>query len=106
LESSQITGTVAGTNAGALNFTLATMASFFVPPTATPGATPVWAPVIITIQTTAATFTNDSTGIAGLDVNNLVSVHGWVFANPSGSTTPVTVAADNVVLRPGPIPLF
>jgi hypothetical protein len=38
-------------------------------------------------------------------VNNVVSVHGWVFSTPSGATT-TTVAADTVVLRTGATPLF
>jgi hypothetical protein len=107
LEPSQITGTVAAINASSLSFSLATLPGFFVPPSATPGAAPPWAPVIITVQTTSATtFTNFTTsGIAGLAVNNVVSIHGWVFSTPSGATT-TTVAADSVVLRPSATPLF
>jgi hypothetical protein len=107
LEPSQITGTVAGVNASALSFTLATFPFFFVPPSSTPGSPPSWAPEIITVQTTSATtLTNfPSTGLSGLAVNNVVSVHGWVFSTPTGAT-PITVAADQVILRTGVTPLF
>ena len=107
LEASQIIGTVAGVNASALSFTLATKPVFFVPWSSTAGAMPPWAPVIITIQTTSATtFTNFTTNsISGLAVNDVVSIHGWVFSTPKASPT-VTVAADKVVDRPGPTPLF
>jgi hypothetical protein len=108
LEPSQITGTVAGVNAGSLSFTLATLPVFLVPPSATAGGAPNYlSPFIITVQTTAATtFTNFTTNtIAGLAVNDVVSLHGWVFATPSGATS-VTVAADAVMDRPGPTPLF
>jgi hypothetical protein len=106
LEPSQITGTVASVTASSLSFTLSTMPVFFVPPSpsASPGATPALAPVTITVQTTGATtysnFTPDS--IAGLAANDVVSVHGWVFSTSTG----VTVAADSVLNRPGPTPLF
>jgi hypothetical protein len=107
LEPSQITGTVAAIDAGSLSFSLATLPRFFVPPSATPGGAPPWAPVIITVQTSGdTTFTNFTTSdITGLAVNNVVSVHGWVFSTPSGTTT-TTVAADSVLLRPGATPLF
>jgi len=107
LEPSQITGTVAGVNASALSFTLATLPRYFVPPSATRGATPAWAPIIITVQTSAdTTFTNFTTNsISGLAVNNVVSIHGWVFSTPTGVTN-VTVAADKVINRPGPTPLY
>jgi hypothetical protein len=103
LEPSQITGTVAGFNASLLNFTLATMPALFVPPSPTsmPGGAPNYAaPFIITVDTTSATtftnFTPDS--FSGLGVNQVVSVHGWVFATPTGATS-VTVAADGVLYR-------
>jgi hypothetical protein len=108
LEPSQITGTVAGVNASSLSFTLATLPVFLVPPSATANAAPNYLnPFIITVQTTSATtFTNFPTNsISGLAVNDVVSVHGWIFATPTG-TTSVTVAADTVMDRPGPIPLF
>jgi hypothetical protein len=106
LEPSQITGMVAGTNPGALSFTLATLPNFFVPPSATAGAIPAWMPIVITVQTTSATtFASDTNGILGLPVNDVVSVDGWVFSTPTGVTT-TTVAADQVLLRPGPTPLF
>jgi tellurite resistance-related uncharacterized protein len=106
LEPSQIIGTVAAVDDNALSFTLATLPAFFVPPSATPGGAPPWAPVVITVQTTSATtfsnFTNDT--IAGVAVCDVVSAHGWVFATPSGATA-TTVVADQVVLQPWPIPL-
>jgi hypothetical protein len=107
LEPSQITGTVASVTASSLSFTLATMPGYFVPPSATAGAAPAFAPVIITVQTTSATtFTNFTTNsISGLAVNDVVSIHGWVFSTPSANPK-VTVAADQVVDRPGPTPLF
>jgi hypothetical protein len=108
LEPSQITGTVASAPTSSLSFTLATLAKYFVPPSpsSNPGGAPPWAPVIITVQTTGATtFTNSTTGLAGLAVNDVVSVDGWVFSTPSGATA-TTVVADQVVLRPGVAPLF
>jgi hypothetical protein len=107
LEPSQIIGTVASLPAtGSLSFTLATMPVFMIPPSAA-GARPAWVPVVITIDTTSATtFTNFATNsLSGLAVNDVVSIHGWVFSTPSGVTN-VTVAADAVVDRPGPTPLF
>lgn len=105
LEPSQITGTVAGVNASQLSFTLATIPIFFVPPAATAGGTPNFgAPVIITIQTTASTAWANTTGIAGLNINDYVSVGGWAFSTPSGATK-VTIAAKAVVER-GVTPLF
>jgi hypothetical protein len=109
LEPSQITGTVAAlpTPQGSLSFTLATKPVFFVPPSATPGATPAWAPVIITVETTSATtFTNFTTdSLSGLALNDIVSVGGRIFSTPSGATA-ITQAAETVVDRPGVVPLF
>ena len=107
LEPSQITGSVAALPAtGQLSFTLSTLPFFFVPPAAA-STTPVWAPVNITVQTTAATtFTNFTTDdLSGLAMNDIVSVQGWVFSTPSGATN-ITLAAETVDDRPGPIPLF
>jgi len=61
----------------------------------------------ITVQTTGATtITNISTNSnSGLAVNDVVSVHGWVFSTPTGATQ-TTLAADRVLVRPGPTPLF
>jgi hypothetical protein len=107
LEPSQVTGSVAAINAGASNFTLSTLPVCFVPPAAAPGMLPAFVPVNITVQTTSATtftnFTPDS--ISGLAVNDVVSVGGWIFSTPSGITA-ITQAADTVVDRPGPLPLF
>ncbi len=107
LGQSQITGSVAAVNASALSFTLSTLPAFFIPPAPNATSMPSWVPVNITVQTTAATtFTNFTTdNISGLAVNNVVSVGGWVFSTPSGATA-VTVAGSQVMLRPGPTPLF
>jgi hypothetical protein len=110
LEPSQITGTVASVPAtGSLDFTLATMPGYFVPPSpsANPGGPPPWAPLIITVDTTGSTtFTNFTTNtLAGLAVNDVISLHCWVFATPTGATN-ITVAADAIVDRPGPTPSF
>jgi len=105
LEPSQITGTVASVNAGSLSFGLATLPIFFVPPSATAGGAPNYAtPLIITVQTTAATTYTNVSGISGLNVNDYVSVGGWVFSTPNAATK-VTVAAQAVVER-GATPLF
>jgi hypothetical protein len=40
-----------------------------------------------------------------LAMNDIVSVQGWVFSTPSGATN-ITLAAETVDDRPGPIPLF
>jgi hypothetical protein len=105
LEASQITGTVASQpNTTLLSFTLATFPVFFVPPSSTPGSPPPWAPVIITVQTTSATTLTNFSSLSSLEVNNVVSVDGWVFSTPTGAT-PITVVADQVILRTG-VPLF
>jgi hypothetical protein len=89
--------------AGSLSFTLATLPALLVPPspTAVPGSAPNYAaPFIITVDTTGnTTFENFTTNsISGVAVNDVVSLHGWVFATPGGATT-VTVAADGVLYR-------
>lgn len=110
LEPSQITGSVAAIDQGDLSFTLSTLPMFFVPAAATAGSPPPWVPVNITIQTTSGTtFTNFTpatfAGLVSSGVNSVVSVQGWVFSTPN-STPTVTVAAEGVLLRPGPTPLF
>ncbi len=107
LGQSQITATVTAVNASALSFTLSTFPNFFMWSTPNASSTPPWAPVNITVQTTSSTtFTNFTTdSISGLTTNNVVSVGGWVFSTPSGATA-VTLAASQVMLRPGPTPLF
>jgi hypothetical protein len=106
LEASQITGTVASVaNVSSGSFTLATFPVFFLPPSSTPGSPPPWEPVIITVQTTSATTLTNFTSLSDLVVNNVVSVHGWVFSTPTGATQ-ITVAADQVILRTGPSILF
>jgi hypothetical protein len=106
LEPSQITGTVSATNPGGLSFTLATLPAFFVPPSATAGAAPNLAPFAITVQTTTATiFKPSGSSFSGLQLGNVVSVHGWVFSTPGGANK-ITVAADGVLLRSAVTPLF
>jgi len=107
LEPSQITGTIAGINAGQLSFTLATLPIFFVPPAANAASAPPWEPVIITVQTTSATTYSGFTpeNISGLYINDYISVKGWIFSTPTG-TTAITVAGESLLARPGPTPLF
>jgi hypothetical protein len=111
LEPTQITGTVASVPAqGSLDFTLATMPGYFVPPAATAGAAPGYAIVIISIDTTGQTTFSGTTasgtsltGLSGLSVNDVISVHGWVFG--TASPTKITIGADKIVDR-GANPLF
>ena len=107
LEPSQITGSVAAINSSASSFTLSTFPFWFVPPATTPGVLPILEPYNLTVQTTSATTFSNLTPdtIAGLSVNDVVSVGGWVFSTPSGVTA-ITQAADTVVGRPGPTALF
>ena len=107
LEPSQITGTVAATNAGALSFSLATRPASFMAPSATVGARPTFEPVIITVQTTTATTFKNFTpnDISGLTVNDVVSVHGWLFSTPTAAPK-TTIAADSVLKRPAPTASF
>jgi hypothetical protein len=120
LEPSQITGSVSGwsaINVSALNFTLATYPNFFVPAAATALAPPVPASVNLTVQATAATtFTNlTPDSISGLAVGDVVSIKGWLF--PYGAVPQICqaglgcapigeIAAEAIVGRPGPTPLF
>jgi hypothetical protein len=105
LEPSQITGTVTAINASALSFTLSTMQNFFLPPAPNATAPPTPTSTSITVQTTAGTtftgFTTES--IAGLATTDVVSVGGWVFSTPTGTTT-ITQAAQAVLDRPAPTP--
>jgi hypothetical protein len=100
-----------------LSFWLSTNLNYFIPPATPAAGPPTPAPVNITVQTTAATtfttFTPDS--ISGLAVNDMVSVGGWLFSSgvipdvctPTYGCYPATtIAAEAVLGRPGPIPLF
>ena len=106
LEPSQITGTVATVNLGGLSFSINTFPNFFLPPGPV-AAPPTFAPVPITVATTTQTnfqnFTPDT--IQGISVGGVVSVGGWLFSTPTGATLS-TIAAKEVLGRPGPIPLF
>jgi hypothetical protein len=57
----------------------------------------------VTPATTYLNFSPDS--ISGLAVNDVVTIKGWVFSTPGG-TTNVAVVAKDVLNRPGPTPLF
>jgi len=104
---SQLTGTVASLPAsGGMSFTLATLQGYFVPPSpsANPGGTPPWGPVIITADATGnTTFSNFPTtdNLAGLAINDVISMDCWVFSTPTsgGAATPITVVPDTVRYR-------
>jgi hypothetical protein len=120
LEPSQITGSVNGAfpiNVSGLSFVLSTYPNYFVPPAATSSAPPVPVSVNLTVQATPATiFTNlTPDSISGLSVGEVVSVKGWLFPYPAipldcigvGGCAPIgEIAAEAVVGRPGPTPLF
>lgn len=108
LEPSQITGSVAGIDSSSSSFTLSTLPFFFLPPpSGSSGGFPPFVPVNITVQTTTATTYSNLTpeSFSGLAVNDVVSVAEWVFSTPSGATA-ITQAAETVIGRPGPVPLF
>jgi hypothetical protein len=90
LEPSQVTATVSLINLGAANFTLNNLPSLFT--TATP--TPITQIVAQTsTQTNFENLTpNALTGLAG---GSRVSVEGWLFNTPAGSS-PATIAARKV----------
>jgi len=117
LEPSQITGLVGTVAVGELSFTLGTFPNFFVPPSAGGSTPPIPAAFQITVDTTSGTtftnFTPDS--IMGVAANDVVSVQGWLFLSPiqplvctasQGCPLSTTIAAEAVVLRLGPTPLF
>lgn len=120
LEPGQITGTVNSAfpiNVSGLNFVIATYPNYFVPPAATAAAAPTAASINLTVQTTSATtFINlNPDTMSGLAAGDVVSVKGWLFpygAVPqfcigSGGCAPLgVIAAETVVNRPGPTPLF
>ena len=92
LEPSQITGSITALNSGTASFTVG---NYFAPwPFAV--SNPAQVNVQTTSQTTYVGFSLDS--FSGLDVNNIVSVSGWLFP-PASGTTPPTLAAETVVLR-------
>jgi hypothetical protein len=117
LEPSQITGSVIVTYAGALSFWLSTNPNYVVPP-ATSTAPPLTPPQFrVTVQTTAGTTFANLTpdNFSGLAANDVVSVQGWLFSSgvvPDVCTTTygcyptTTIAAQSVLGRPGPTPLF
>jgi hypothetical protein len=116
LEPSQITSSVAAIDASNLSFSIIMPLISYVPPSGATLPTPV-ARIGIQVQTTSqTTFTNlTPDSISGLAVNGVVSVGGWLFLVPNNTTlciqsvgcsvTP-TIAAQSVIGRPGPTPLF
>jgi hypothetical protein len=120
LEPSQITGSVNSAlpiNVSGLSFVLSTYPNYFVPPSATAATPPTPMPVNLTVQATSATtFTNlTPDSISGLAAGDVVSVKGWLFpygAIPldclgvDGCAPFGVIAAETVVGRPGPTPLF
>jgi hypothetical protein len=118
LEPGQITGSVTAIVASALSFTLSPNLTYFVAPSNWGSTSPTPAPPgIMSVQTTSGTtftnFTPDS--ISGLAVNDVVSVGGWLFLSPvqpqycivgEGCALDTIIAAEAVVGRPGPTPLF
>ena len=120
LEPSQLTGTVNSAfpiNVSGLNFVIATYPSYFVPPAATAAAAPTPAAINLTVQATSATtFTNlNPDTISGLAAGDVVSIKGWLFPygavpqfciGSSGCAPLGVLAAETVVNRPGPTPLF
>ena len=104
LEPSEITAKISSINSP--DFTITTFPNFLLPPTAmgaSPAVTPAQVTVETTTQTTYANLTPDT--FAGLTDNSIVSIAGWLFATPKG-TTPSTIAAEKIVGRPGPTPEF
>jgi len=120
LEPTQLTGTVNSAfpiNVSGMNFVIATYPNYFVPPAATAAAAPTLATINLTVQTTSATTFTDLNpdSISGLAAGDVVSIKGWLFpygAVPqycigSGGCAPLgEFAAETVVNRPGPTPLF
>jgi hypothetical protein len=118
LEPSQITGSVNTIDAGALSFTIITNPNLFIAPSPTASLFPNQGPISLNVQTTGqTTFTGFSPDtFSGVAINNLISVHGWVYVAPgtiptdcgpaNGCGTNTTIAADTVINRPGPTPFF
>jgi hypothetical protein len=107
LEPTQITGTVEAIYQSNSTFTLQTFPNFFLPPGPTAVA-PTFKAVSITVQATGqTTYQNLSPeNFLGIPELGVVSVEGWLFSTPIGSSPATTIAASGVVGRPGPIPLF
>jgi hypothetical protein len=120
LEPGQITGVVNSAfpiNMVALSFVIGTYPNYFVPPVAAAGAPPTPLAINLTVQTTSATtFTNlNPDSMAGLSAGDVVSVKGWLFPygalpqfciGSSGCAPIGELAAETVLGRPGPTPLF
>jgi hypothetical protein len=90
LEPADLSGTVGLVNAGLVNFTISNVPALFTGGVISPAAQ-------IQVQTTSQTAfenltPNSFTGIIG---GNSLSVGGWVFSTPSG-TTPLTIVAKEV----------
>ena len=97
LEPSQMTGSITAIDDNAQSFTLGgNTGPIFLPWPWAPNALNSFN-VLTTGQTAYTGFTPDS--FDGLATGQMVSVNGWLFAPPAGSSTP-TVVAQGVVLRP------
>ena len=95
LEPSQLTGSIAATDATSTSFTLGVAGPFFAP-WPTPAAVSSYN-VVTTGQTTFTGFSPDS--FSGLATNDFVSVDGWLFPPTSAGGSPA-IAAQSVVNRP------
>lgn len=89
LEPSQITGTISALGSNGTSFTISTLPKFFLP-----WSNNNWTPEQVTVDTTSQTtyMGLNPESFAGLSTNNMVSVRGWLFAMPSGSTASTQVA--------------
>jgi len=94
LEASQFTSKITATSSGNSTFTIVG------PSYCTTGSCPAPSQVLVetTSQTTYQGFTPDD--FSGLTVNGAVSVQGWLFSTPTGST-PSTMVAQTVIARSG-----
>jgi len=100
LEPSQITGDITGINSNGTSFTLTTFPNFFAPWSNSNGFNSNWTATQITIDTTSQTTFQglNPDSFAGLKLNALASVQGWLFSTPSGAT-PSTQVANTVLGR-------
>ena len=120
LEPSQFTGVVNGVfpiNVSGLNFVVSTEPMYLLPPAVTTMAAPAPVPINFTVQATSATtFTNlNPESISGLAAGDVISVKGWLFPygvipldclGENGCAPLGQIAAEAIVGRPGPAPLF
>jgi hypothetical protein len=95
LEPSQITGMITATNSSESSFTIATFPNFFAR-----WFNSTWTPTQITVDTTSQTTYQglNPNSFSGLNTHSVVSVRGWLFSTPSG-TTPSTQLAETIMGR-------